>query len=64
MTTDAQLKPGDKPAEWTDGTSVCPKCKGDVTRFRVVTSGCGGYDDEQHECAACHHTWWVDGPDA
>ncbi len=32
--------------------------------WREWESSCGGYEDYQHRCNACGHTWWVEGPDA
>jgi hypothetical protein len=56
----------DKPTEdaWAKSNWPCPKCQEMAVRFRVVESSCGGYEDEKHECIACGHSWWAEGPDA
>lgn len=41
----------------------CPQCGGPV-HVELWESSCGGYEDEKYTCTTCHHTWWVDGPDA
>lgn len=42
----------------------CPKCKGGPVMYRVWESSCGGYEDYKYRCAACGHTWWIDGIDS
>lgn len=42
----------------------CPKCGSDEHYYRVWVSHCGGYEDEEHVCHACHERWWVESADA
>lgn len=51
--------------EYEKSDRPCPKCKSAEQHFvRLWESHCGGYEDEKHECRACHYTWWVEGPDS
>lgn len=42
----------------------CPKCKATEVNVLVWESKCGGYEDYKYTCAACGHSWWVDGIDS
>jgi ssDNA-binding Zn-finger/Zn-ribbon topoisomerase 1 len=46
--------------EWTPGTQPCPKCGKKEVHYRVI----GDHEDVNYWCAACNHSWWVDGPDS
>ena len=59
--------PGDwKPCSpYSDGSpSRCQKCSGLDVRYRVHSSSCGGYDDDEIKCLTCGHVRWVDGIDS
>ena len=49
---------------WSPDTCPCRRCGSPDTEYRVVLSFDWAYEDEQHRCRACGHSWWVDGPDA
>jgi len=50
---------------WEPCAFPCRKCKSDSNhRFRVWASNDGGYEDWQHECLTCGHTWWIEGIDS
>lgn len=42
----------------------CPKCRKGPVVVQTWESRDGAYEDSKFTCQACHHTWWVDGPDA
>jgi transposase-like protein len=49
---------------WKPATCQCAKCKSTDVLVQIVTSACGGYEDDHYLCQSCGHSWWVDGPDA
>lgn len=49
--------------DWKLAKTPCRKCGGQV-RYRTWESSCGGYEDINYECTACHYEWWVDGIDS
>lgn len=57
---------GDYTSDWRPvviAGVVCRKCGGQL-RYRDWESSCGGFEDQEINCTACDHTYWVEGPDA
>lgn len=52
-------------SDWVRAEWPCRHCGSEDGHFRESwESGCGGYEDEKHECVVCDKEWWVEGPDA
>jgi DNA-directed RNA polymerase subunit RPC12/RpoP len=47
-----------------DHDIACRKCGVHAVSEREWDSSCGGWTDYQYRCAACGHTWWVEGIDS
>ncbi len=62
----------DKPVSESDGRSgpwhatdrPCPNCQERKTEYRSWESSDGGHVDWKYRCAACGHSWWIDGCDS